>query len=181
MTWLARAGHHCALIKKIGLFGALAVCALAMSTLACGGGAGGVADDFCAKFARATCMKTISCADAANPLPAGFTMSNCVPTFTMLCTKKLSIDEIEPVNCYGATHVNGAAQTMCLAAVNATTCDQIDNGTFTYDDVCSMVCSTAASGDAGSSGAVGTTSSGTARTRTRLSSFQSRCTDRLHG
>jgi hypothetical protein len=141
MALLAAPEHHRALIRKLGSFGALALCALAISPLACGGGAGGVADDFCAEFATATCMKTISCADAANPLPPGLTMSNCVQTFTTLCTKKLSMDEIEPVNCYGATHVDGAAQAMCLAAVNATTCDQINTGTFTYDGVCSTVCS----------------------------------------
>jgi len=57
-----------------------------------------------------------------------------------------------------ATHVNTAAQTECLSAVAASTCDQIIMGTYTYDDVCSMVCTTApTTGAAGSSGAAGTT------------------------
>jgi len=125
-----------------------------------------VGNDFCSKFATATCMKTIACPDPNNPLPANFTMANCVQAFTQLCTMKPPANQIPDVNCYGATHVNAAAETMCLSAVSSATCDQVNNQVpLPWDDICSMVCATVATtGGAGSSGAAGTTASGTAGT-----------------
>jgi hypothetical protein len=144
------------MIKKISLL-ALGLCVAA--PLACGGGGGGgVGGDFCAKFASATCMKTISCPDPNAPLPPNFTMANCVQAFTKLCTDKPPANQIPDVNCYGATHVNTAAQAMCLSAVSAATCDQVNNQVpLPWDDICAMVCTAAATtGGAGSTGAAGT-------------------------
>jgi hypothetical protein len=144
------------MIKKLGL---LALGACVVAPLACGGGGGGgVGNDFCAKFATATCMKTISCPDPNAPLPPNFTMSNCMQAFTKLCTDKPPANQIPDVNCYGATHVNSAAETMCLSAVSSATCDQVNNQVpLPWDDICSMVCTAAATtGAAGSGGAAGT-------------------------
>jgi hypothetical protein len=153
------------MIKKTNLVGVVALGLCVVMPLACGSSGGSVGDDFCAKYANATCAKTIGCPDANFPLPANFTMANCVQGFTHLCTDKPSAAATPATNCYGATQVNSAAETMCLAAVMATTCDQVNNKNgmmATYDDVCSTVCGAPAT--TGGAGAGGTTGSGTAGT-----------------
>ncbi|HVU49874.1 MAG TPA: hypothetical protein VHL80_04260 [Polyangia bacterium] len=143
------------MIKKISL-AALLLLGGALAPLACGGGSSSPGSDFCAKYATAVCQRDFACPDPANPLP--FTMSQCVQGFTQECTNKPPAGQVPDVNCYGATQVNATAQTMCLQAIPAATCDEINNGTFTYDDVCGQVCTTATTGAAGStSGAGGAT------------------------
>jgi hypothetical protein len=155
------------MIKKTGLLVLLVGLTAALAPLACGGGGGGSpATDFCAKYATATCMRTFACPDPANPFPAGFTMSTCVQAFTKLCTDKPDPNAVPTVSCYGATTVNAAAESSCLSMVAAATCDQINNGTFTYDAVCSTVCSATSSGAAGSMGAAGTNGAGGSGTGT---------------
>ena len=149
--------HHCAMIKRLGLIALVS----SVAPFACGGGGSGgvgVGGDFCAKFATATCQRTFACPDPTSPPPAGFNMSTCVESFTHACTDKPPAGQTSDVTCYGATHVNTAAQTECLSAVAATTCDDLNNGNLTYDDVCSMVCTTVAmTGAAGSGGVAGAT------------------------
>jgi hypothetical protein len=143
--------HHCAMIKKISLV-IVALLACALAPLACGGGSASPGSDFCAKFATALCQKNFACPDPNNPLP--FTMSQCVEAFTHTCTDKPPAGQVNHPSCYGATHVNTAAQTECLNGVASSTCDQINTGPNTFDDVCDMVCTTGST--TGSAGATGT-------------------------
>jgi hypothetical protein len=171
------------MIKTSSLLGLCAVLAVVLAPLACGGGGGGgggAGADFCSKYATATCQRTFACPDPMNPPPAGFNMSTCVQAFTKLCTDKPDPNAVPIVSCYGATHVNTAAQSDCLSMVAAATCDQINNGTYTYDTVCSMVCSAAptmgaagSSGNGGSGGNAGST--GTAGTGPALPTADNFC------
>jgi hypothetical protein len=152
------------MFKKLGL---LSVALSTLLSLACGGGgSANVGADFCNKEAAAFCKKIFDCPDPNFPIPAGATQAQCVADTAKTCIEKPAQGSTD-ANCYGATHVNTAAQTMCLDMIAATSCADFNGGTFTYTDVCSMVCTTAATtGTAGTSGAgtAGTTGTGTAGT-----------------
>jgi hypothetical protein len=84
------------------------------------------------------------------------TMGQCVQLYSLSCTSKpKSPDSTPTVLCYGATGVNEAMETACLNAIAATSCDDVTNLTYTYDDTCSQVCTTGSTTGAGGAGGAG--------------------------
>jgi hypothetical protein len=109
----------------------------------------------------AVCQRQFACPDPNNPPDPSFTMADCVTLNTHACTDKLPAGETSAVSCYGATHVNTAAQTMCLSAIAMATCADVNALPPPYDDICSMVCTTGSTtGGAGSTGAGGSGAGG---------------------
>src|SRR5262249_8302262 len=151
------------MIKKTSL-AILVLLSCALAPLACGGGGSSPGADFCGKYAQAACQRQTACPDPNNPPDPSFTISDCVTLFTHACTDKLPAGETSDVSCYGAPHVNTAAQTACLSAIAMASCTDVNALPPAYDDICSMVCTTGtttgAGGSGGSTGAAGSGAAG---------------------
>jgi hypothetical protein len=130
----------------------------------CGSSSGNAAGDkFCTDYATAFCTQQYTCTPAAMrdanfQTFYGTTVADCVKMWEFPCAQPSNSD----VNCASGKHVNQAAATICLSAINGDTCDDITGPGTGYSTECQMVCGAATTGAGGTgTGAAGAGGTGT--------------------